>query len=86
MKSEKKSKGRLSLLEEQERTRIKIGSRLRELRDATGLSQEKFANEHEINRRLMTRIENGTNFKIDTFMEYIYALDISLADFFKDFK
>jgi hypothetical protein len=34
----------------------------------------------------MTRIENGTNFKIDTFMEYIYALDISLAKFFKDFK
>jgi transcriptional regulator with XRE-family HTH domain len=86
MKSEKKSKGRQSLLEEQEETQKKIGTRLRQLREATGLSQEKFANEHEINRRLMTRIENGTNFKIDTLMEYIYALDIPLAEFFKDFK
>lgn len=86
MKSEKKSKGRLSLLEEQEETRKKIGARLRQLRDATGLSQEKFANEFEINRRLMSRIENGTNFKIDTLVQYLYALNITLQDFFADIE
>lgn len=81
MKPEKKSKGRLTLLEEQEETQKKIGAHLRQLREATGLSQEKFANEHDINRRLMSRIENGTNFKIDTLMEYLYALGVSFKDF-----
>lgn len=82
MNSQKKSKGRSSLLDEQEETRKKIGARLRQLREATGLSQEKFANEHEINRRLMSRIENGTNFKIDTLVQYTYALSITIQDFF----
>ena len=81
MKSAKKSKERPSLDEIRKETQIKIGKRLRELREGTDLSQEKFANEHLINRRLMSRIENGTNFKIDTLMEYLYALDISFKEF-----
>ena len=82
MNDKKKSKGRPSLLEEQEETQKKIGARLRQLREATGLSQEKFANEHDINRRLMSRIENGTNFEINTLVELCRALDITLQEFF----
>lgn len=82
MKPEKKSKGRLTLLEEQEETQKKIGARLRQLRESTGLSQEKFANEYEINRRLMSRIENGTNFQINTLVEFCRAFNITLQEFF----
>ena len=86
MKSEKKSKVRLSLLEEQEETQKKIGAHLRRLREATGLSQEKFANEHDINRRLMSRIENGTNFEINTLVELCRALDTTLQEFFAEIE
>lgn len=81
MKSEKKSKGRPSLEEEQEELQKRIGLHLKKLREATGLSQEKFANEYEINRRLMSRIENGTNFKVNTLAQYLRALDISFKEF-----
>jgi transcriptional regulator with XRE-family HTH domain len=82
MKSEKKSKERSSLEEEQEEIQKKIGNRLRELREATGLSQEKFANEFNLNRRLMSRIENGTNFEINTLVSHLRALNITMKDFF----
>jgi ribosome-binding protein aMBF1 (putative translation factor) len=82
MKAQKKSKERPSLEDEQKEIQIKIGKRLRQLREATGLSQERFANEHNLNRRLMSRIENGTNFKIDTLVQYIRALDVTLQEFF----
>jgi DNA-binding XRE family transcriptional regulator len=81
MNSKKKSKERPSLEEEQEEFQKKIGNRLRQLREETKLSQEKFANEHNINRRLMSRIENGTNFKANTLVQYLRALDISIQDF-----
>lgn len=82
MKPEKKLKGKPSLEDEQEEIQKKIGLHLRKLRVETGLSQEKFANEHEINRRLMSRIENGTNFKIGTLVQYLRALDITYKEFF----
>ena len=77
-----KSKDRPSLLEEQEEMQKKIGIRLRALREVTGLSQEKFANHHGLDRRQISRVENGTNIEINTIVQYCYALEITVQDFF----
>ena len=86
MNLKKKSKERLPLLEEQEEIQRKIGNRIRQLREATGLSQEKFANQHELDRRQVSRIENGTNFEINTLVDFIRALDITIQEFFEGIK
>ena len=77
-----KSKYRPSLLEEQEEMQKKIGIRLRQLREATGLSQEKFANHHGLDRRQISRIENGTNVEINTIVSYCRALEVTVQEFF----
>jgi transcriptional regulator with XRE-family HTH domain len=86
MKSAKKSKERLSLLEEQEEMQKKIGARLRELREKTKLSQEKFANHYDLDRSQISRVENGTNIEINTLVSFIRALDISIQEFFAGIK
>jgi transcriptional regulator with XRE-family HTH domain len=79
----KKSKGRPSLLEEQKEIRQKIGERARQLREKTGLSQEKFANTHGIDRSQVSRIERGiNNIELNTLVVLIRALDITIQDFF----
>ena len=82
MNQRKKSKERPSLLEEQEEIQKKIGVRFRQLREATGLSQEKFANEYNLDRRQVSRIENGTNLEINTLVAFIRPFDISIQEFF----
>lgn len=83
MKTGKKSKERLSLLDEQKETREKIGKRIRQLREATKLSQEKFANEFSLDRSQVSRVERGvTNIEINTLIEYCRALDVTLQEFF----
>ena len=77
-----KSKDRRSLLEEQQEMQKKIGIRLRQLREVTGLSQEKFANQYMLDRRQISRVENGTNVEINTLVLYCYALEITVKDFF----
>jgi transcriptional regulator with XRE-family HTH domain len=87
MKPEKKSKGRLSLLEEQEETRRKIGLRIKELRTTKKISQEKFANEHSIDRTQVSRIERGvSNIELNTLVSFLRALDITIQDFFAGIK
>jgi ribosome-binding protein aMBF1 (putative translation factor) len=82
MKHGKKSNDRPSLLDEQEEIQKKIGAHIRRLREKTGLSQEKFANQFDLDRRQISRVENGTNIEINTLVSFIRALDISLKDFF----
>jgi transcriptional regulator with XRE-family HTH domain len=83
MNSHKKSKGRGTLLEEQEETRQKIGVRIRQLREAANLSQEKFANLHGLDRTQVSRIERGvSNIELNTLVSFIRALDITIQDFF----
>ena len=87
MATKKVSKERLSLLDEQQQYRANIGKRYRELREVTGLSQEKFANEYNLDRRHISRIESGaTNLKLDTLVEYIRPFNASLSAFFADIK
>ena len=65
---------------------IAIGERLRELRIAAGYSSyETFAFMHDISRSNYSRYENGHNMQLDTFIYLLTCLDISFADFFKDF-
>jgi DNA-binding XRE family transcriptional regulator len=85
MNGKKKSKEGRTLLDEQQHIQKKIGERFRELRQATGLSQEKFANTHGLDRRQITRIEAGANVEINTLVALTRALNVSIADFFKDF-
>lgn len=83
MQTGKKSKGRPSLLEEQKETREKIGKRIRQLRRQIGLSQEKFANLHGIDRTQVSRLERGeSNFELSTLVIIVRALDITIQEFF----
>jgi transcriptional regulator with XRE-family HTH domain len=84
MNSGKKSKGRGTLLEEQEESRKKIGERIRQLREGTGLSQEKFANANGLDRTQVSRLERGeSNFELNTLVQFIRAFDVSLQEFFE---
>jgi transcriptional regulator with XRE-family HTH domain len=83
MNVKKKSKDRPSLLEEQKEARRKIGMRIRQLREGIGLSQEAFANEYDLDRSQVSRIERGiNNIELNTLVSFTRALGISLKDFF----
>lgn len=61
----------------------KIGLRITELRKAKKLSQQKFANEADIERSFFTHIEKGRkNISIGTLEKVTNALSISLKEFF----
>ena len=61
----------------------KIGLRISDLRKAKKLSQQKFANEEDIERSFFTHIEKGRkNISIGTLEKVTNALGISLKDFF----
>ena len=61
----------------------RIGFRLRELRTAKGLSQEKFSFECELDRTYIASIERGKrNVSIINIEKISKALDMSVSDFF----
>jgi len=61
----------------------KIGKRLRELRVAKGLSQERFSFECELDRTYIASIEQGRrNISIANIEKIAKAFDISVSDFF----
>ena len=61
----------------------KIGLRISELRKAKKLSQQKFANEADIERSFFTHIEKGRkNISVGTLQKVTNALGISIKDFF----
>ncbi len=67
----------------------KIGVRITQLRKEKKLSQQKFANEADIERTFLTHIEKGRkNISVGTLYKITSALEISLQDFFdtKDFS
>ncbi|GAB6010644.1 helix-turn-helix domain-containing protein [Viscerimonas tarda] len=60
----------------------KIGKRLRELRTAKGLSQEKFSFECELDRTYIASIEQGRrNVSIANIEKIAKACDMSVFDF-----
>lgn len=63
----------------------KVGSRIRELRTAAGLSQEKLALAADIDRTYIASVENGKrNISIVNLEKIIKALDCTFALFFQD--
>ena len=63
--------------------KIKIGNRIKELRKKLGLSQEKLANNCELDRTYVASVENGKrNISIINLEKIIKALNVSLKDFF----
>ncbi len=66
-----------------------LGKRVKELRDNLKLSQEALADKAELDRSFISHVENGRrNISIDNIQKIVYALEISVFDFFysKEFK
>ena len=62
----------------------KIGKRIMELRKEKKLSQQKFANEADIERSFFTHIEKGRkNISIGTLERISTALGVSFKEFFE---
>ncbi len=60
-----------------------VGSRIAYLRKKKDLSQQKFANEADIERSYLTHVEKGRkNISLNTLKKITSALDVSLKDFF----
>jgi transcriptional regulator with XRE-family HTH domain len=85
MKGKKPSKGKNSLLDEQERIIKKIGQRLKSLRIEKGHSSyEKFAFSNDIDRAQYGRYERGEDMRISSLIKVLLALDISIEEFFRE--
>jgi len=68
-----------------ENLRNRFGSRIRSLREATGMAQENFAYEYGIARTHLGNIERGlANPSLDVIETLARALCISVADLFTD--
>ena len=62
-----------------------VGNRIRELRTAAGLSQEKLALAANVDRTYIASVENGKrNISIVNLEKIIKALDSTFAIFFQD--
>ena len=62
-----------------------LGARIQALRKARGYSNyERFAYENEINRSQYGRYENGEDLRFSSLLKVLKALDISLAEFFRE--
>lgn len=60
-----------------------VGSRIRELRNRTGLSQEKFALKIEMDRTYLASVESGKrNLSIVNLEKIINGLNVSFVEFF----
>ena len=63
--------------------KMKLGTRLRELRKVKGLSQEKFSFECNLDRTYIASIEQGKrNVSIANIEKIAHALNISVNEFF----
>ena len=61
-----------------------LGNRIRELRKATGMSQEKFAMSIDMDRTYYASVENGKrNISINNIQKIAVGLGISLEELFK---
>ncbi|MEP7255939.1 MAG: helix-turn-helix transcriptional regulator [Ferruginibacter sp.] len=60
-----------------------VGKRITHFRNQKKLSQQKFANEADIERSYLTHVEKGRkNISLNTLKKITVALDVSLRDFF----
>lgn len=65
----------------------KFGKRIKFYRTQKGLSQEELAFKAGLDRTYIASVENGKrNVSIQTIGKFLNALEITFADFFKDFE
>lgn len=65
----------------------KVGSRIKELRRALELSQEKLALKAEVDRTYLAGVEQGKrNPSIKSLEKILKALEVSFGEFFKDMQ
>lgn len=63
--------------------KVKVGQRIKELRNQIGISQEALANKAEIDRTYVTDVENGRrNISIENLEKLVNALEVQFKDFF----
>jgi transcriptional regulator with XRE-family HTH domain len=63
--------------------KVKVGQRIKELRNQIGISQEALANKAEIDRTYVTDVENGRrNISIENLEKLVIALEVQFKDFF----
>lgn len=63
--------------------KVKVGLRIKEVRNKIGISQEALANKAEIDRTYVTDVENGRrNISIENLAKLVSALEIPFKDFF----
>lgn len=83
----KKANRKALSLEDQQKTYKRIGKRLKEIRSAKGYTAAlDFSYENELPPAQYARYEAGSNMKIGSLFKVLAALEISPAEFFKDFK
>ena len=63
-----------------------IGARVRTHRKSISKNYEDFADDHDFNKVTISRLENGENFTMNTLIQVLRVLDISLEEFFKGIK
>ena len=69
--------------------KVKIGLRIKKLREIKGISQLELSNLADLDRTYINSVENGRrNISIVNIEKIAEALDVSVGDFFKseDFK
>ena len=63
--------------------KVKVGKRIKELRNKLGISQEELAFRSEIHRTYIASLEVGKrNISIETLEKVVNALEVSLSEFF----
>ena len=63
--------------------KVKVGKRIKELRNKLGISQEELAFRSEIHRTYIASLEVGKrNISIETLEKVVNALEVTLSQFF----
>jgi transcriptional regulator with XRE-family HTH domain len=65
--------------------KLTFGKRLRELRQAKGMTQESLAHEAGLDRTYVSSVERGErNISLENIQRLALALGVNIKDFFKD--
>lgn len=63
---------------EKEKKKVDLAIRIAEARESAGLSQMQLAKRARISQQQLSRIENGINCNMNTFLKVCEALDLNL--------
>jgi transcriptional regulator with XRE-family HTH domain len=70
-----------------EETRKRIGEKLKVLRAKKGYTNsDYFADEHDLNKSTLAKVEKGESYNVDSLLKYLKALKVTPEEFFKGIK